>query len=188
MPLPRPDNNQPYVYQDQILPIQKLAGGVNKQIMNNLISQIKNMQSFYSRLLLVRVDINLYQSSGKNTLISKFMRQLVRSLESHYKSIIGYFWVREQTAPENNIHYHCFFILDGRKAKNSFGLKPHIERACYLSADISYYFPDNCNYVINRNDTNSLLLAIYRTSYLAKNNTKEFTPSGIKRYGYNRIN
>ncbi|MBB1427628.1 inovirus-type Gp2 protein [Shewanella sp. SG44-2] len=183
MPLPIPDNNQPYVYQDQILPIQKLKGGVNKKIMNKIISQINGMLTIYSRLLLVRVDIRLYQTNGKNTLIGKLMKQLVRALESHYKSKVGFFWVREQSTPKNNIHYHCFMMLDGRKAKNSFGLKPHFERACYLLADINYYFPDNCNYVINRNDINSLLLAIYRTSYLAKNHTKEFTPVGIRRFG-----
>ncbi|RTR38440.1 inovirus Gp2 family protein [Shewanella canadensis] len=183
MPLPIPDNNQPYVYQDQILPIQKLSGGVNKKIMNHIISQINRMLAIYSRLLLVRVDIRLYQSDGKNELIGDFMEQLTRSLESHYKSKVGYFWVREQKTPENNIHYHCFVILNGSKAKNSFGLKPYLERARYLVADINFYWPDNCNYVINRNDIKSLYSAIYRTSYLAKNHTKEFTPRKINRYG-----
>ena len=176
-----------YLYQGVLFPIQDLAFDVDKRIMDCMIDQLFAMLSLHSRLILIRFDLHLYEAPNDNQLISRFFKQVNQSLKTRYSSQSASFWVREQAPQNPNSHYHCYVILNGRKAKNSFGIKPFIERAQYLTANVSYYFPDNSDYVINRSDINSLLAAIYRISYLAKLDTKESTPKSARRYGQNRI-
>lgn len=177
-----PFNATEYEYLDYFWPVQKFDTGLNKDIMDSIFEKLLSMLELHPKVLMVCFEIHTYEATSNNKLISKLFKQLTNSLEKHYSSRMDYLWVREQTTAEGFCHYHCIVIIDAQKVRNSFGIKPHLDRACYLLVNVSYYFPTNCNYWVHYQDKDSFLSAIFRASYLAKNETKEYTPKGIRKF------
>jgi len=176
-----------YYYSDFEWQIMSIEEGINKKIMNKMFDQLATVINQHSKVFLVRFDVRLYVSSKTNILISKFRNLLNRKIQKKYNCKTGYIWVREQTLTAEHPHYHYAVFLNGHNIRKSFGLKPLIEHVCYLLVNISVYFPDNNSYMIKRDDLASIQQAIYRLSYLAKNQTKGFRAPQTSDYQTSRL-
>lgn len=161
--------------------------GSNQKLLKRIFNILDAFLSRHAKAYLIRFDVSLYDSLPHNKKISKFRSIVVKSLQSHYQSTVVFGWVREQNSTGDKCHYHCFVILNGHKANNSNITFEIAKRALALVVDINDFFPDNCDYMIERNSLSSLQAALFRLSYLAKNASKEGKPGAAKGYYFSRI-
>lgn len=178
------NNSKEYFFKNQIFEVMDFKDGIDNKIMDTIINTLLNSLEKYSKILMIRLDIHLKQHTPNNQILSKFKQYLVRHLLESYCCDVQFMWVREQTSHSNYPHYHCFVLLNQHKVKNSWSLKKSIEYAKFMTPNInSYeYYPENNAYILHRSDCTTIKEAVYRCSYLAKNTSKEYTPTRIKRY------
>ncbi len=158
--------------------------GLNQKILKRLLEQLFEMLDRYSKVLVVRFELNFYDNQSNNKTISKFRTNLTKKLKKKYGEDIGYIWVREQAT---RVHYHLAFFLNGHKAHKSFGISELVQRVCFSLPDLSPYFPDNNTYMLKRQKPETMTAAIFRLSYLAKNETKETRERGKINYQTSRL-
>lgn len=170
-----------FIYEERIIKVMRFKHGINKQIMNSMTNQLLENIEIYSKLLLVRFDVRTYSMTPNNNIISKFKKYALSYLANHYRTVAAFFWVREQTKNAEQAHYHCYVLVSGHKAK-AWGVNRQLIQARDMLPDMDIWFPENAGYLIRRNNPESLVVALYRISYLAKNYSKELTPRKVKRY------
>ncbi|MCL1078802.1 inovirus Gp2 family protein [Parashewanella spongiae] len=151
-----------------------------------MITQTLSALEKYSKIQLVRFDIRCYSETPQNKTISLLRKNILKFANQKYKSTAWFFWVREQTEFSDKAHYHCYLLLNGHKAKAG-GAWKLLEKAEYMQPDIDFWMPENPSYLLKRNDTEQLNLAIYRISYLAKNYSKQLTPKNVKTYQASKL-
>lgn len=143
-----------------------------KNIVNTIISDYEIMLSHYKRLLVARIDLHPNQYSSDNKSITQFLKQLQKSLEEKYKCKVIYHCAREQNASEIE-HYHLEVMLSAHKIAHSHRLQSLIKTMWEMHANGTVSFVENPYCIAYRGDKASLKSAIYRSSYLAKEHTKE---------------
>ena len=171
-----------YLYGDITFPAMDFIEGIDRKIMDSIISLLFDALNKYSKILMIRVDIQCYESLKDNQLITSFRKRFMTHLRKEFNSDVWFMWVREQTSNNANTHYHCFVILNNHKALNNWSIKTAVEHAECMEPNIRCWYPKANAYPVYRGDINSLSHAVYRASYLAKNSSKEFTPKKIKRF------
>ncbi|EKR4276252.1 inovirus-type Gp2 protein [Salmonella enterica] len=82
---------------------------------------IRHLQSRYSRLLVLRVDLswsNEHKSAITADMARKHRQQLFRNIQKNplFRHVLGTVWKLEY-APQRKFHYHMLFILNGNKAQ-----------------------------------------------------------------------
>lgn len=171
-----------YFYGDLIFPAMDFIEGIDRKIMDSIISLLFDALNKYSKILIVRIDLHSYEPLSDNQLITSFRKRFMAHLKRKFASDVWFTWVREQTSIDENTHYHCFVILNNHKALNSWSIREAVDYAEYMEPNIRCWYPEANSYSVYRGDINSLSQVVYRTSYLAKNSSKEFTPKKIKRF------
>ncbi|EAX5860701.1 inovirus-type Gp2 protein [Salmonella enterica] len=82
---------------------------------------IRHLQSRYSRLLVLRVDLS-WSNEHKSAITAddarKHRQQLFRNMQKNplFRHVLGTVWKLEY-APQRKFHYHMLFILNGNKAQ-----------------------------------------------------------------------
>lgn len=175
------------VLDNHIWKIMLFPEGLNRKVLNTLYRTLMAYVSWHSKVLVIRLDVSLYDSLPNNKTISKLRNYILKHLKSHYNSQAEFGWVREQNRYDDKCHYHCFVLLDGQKAKSSHIAFELAQKARELIIDINIHFPENCTYMILPNNLSSIQAALYRLSYLVKNVTKENNPAFAKGYYFGRI-
>ncbi|ENC6372253.1 inovirus Gp2 family protein [Aeromonas veronii] len=150
--------------------------GVGMYLVLNHESGSRILKTFFSKLKwLIQCDESERRYEGKR----------VHSTE------IRYVWAREQTADAPSPHYHMMIFLNrdayyklGSYASERMNLANKIRVAWHSAVydeNINLqdckkmglvHFPENAEYLIERNDTESLKKMLVRAAYLAKNETK----------------
>ncbi|UML94180.1 YagK/YfjJ domain-containing protein [Shewanella xiamenensis] len=146
--------------------------GLKKSIVNAIISDYEVMLSFYSRVLVCRIDLHPGQCSADNQLINQYLKKLTHLLTKHYDCKVLYHCAREQNTSEVE-HYHVELMLSGHKINHSEKLLLLAKSMWEQHSKGTVSFVDNPFCIVLRGDKSSLKEAIYRSSYLAKEHTKE---------------
>ena len=153
--------------------------------MKGIIQQLNVMTVNYSRVLVVRFDLHLYEFSDDNKLLSKFIKLLTTRIKKEYQfNDIGSVWCRE-LAREPQQHYHIALFLEGRKIRTPNNLYQKIKNTWLDIGGRSYHMAGY--HMVNRNDWQSKAEAIYHLSYLAKERGKGYRPPQTKDYGSSRL-
>lgn len=145
---------------------------LNKSIVNTIITDYEIMLSHYKRLLVARIDLHPNQYSEDNQSITQFLKQLQQLLQAQYQCKVIYHCAREQNTSEIE-HYHLEVMLSAHKIKHSYRLQSLIKAMWEMHANGTVSFVENPYCITYRGDKASLKSAIYRSSYLAKEHTKE---------------
>ncbi|HAS6021101.1 TPA: inovirus-type Gp2 protein [Vibrio vulnificus] len=182
--LPPNKRTEPFIFNEQIWQVMRFNEGMSSKIMRKIMEQLKALFSYYSKLLVIRIDFRSYMSTPNNKAMSSLMAKLTSRLKRRYRCNVGFVWVREQT--EGNPHYHAALILNGHKVNHSARVVRLVEELLEHDTTMGFYLPKNCYYLIHRNSTESQQAAVYRLSYLAKNATKGNRPSQTKDYATSR--
>lgn len=146
--------------------------GLNYNVVNKIISDYESMLSHYSKVFVCRIDLHPRKYSADNQCINQFLAKLVNNLNQQYKCKILYHCAREQSYSEKE-HYHVEIMLSGYKINFSEKLLSIIKVMWMQFTDGTVSFVDNPFCMVWRGNKASLKQAIYRSSYLAKEHTKE---------------
>ena len=178
------------IVNNQICPVNVNAEknlGLFKEILQRMTTQLENILSYHSKILLTRLDLRCNQNSNNNKHISKIISKIKQCLKRRYQlSRLGYVWVREQHTAYTP-HYHLVLMLDDHKVKNSWKLNQLFKHYWENRYDYgSVGFAKNADYNIKRSQAKPLTEAVKRMSYLAKINTKPIKQS-MRLFGCSRI-
>ncbi len=146
--------------------------GLIKSIINTIISDYEIMLSHYSRVLVARIDLHPSIYSADNQVIEQFLKQLTTLLTNQYQCKVLYHCAREQNT-SNIEHYHLEFMLSAHKINHSYRLLSLVKAMWEMHINGTVSFVDNPFCIVYRGNKASLKDAIYRSSYLAKEHTKE---------------
>ncbi|PKG55811.1 inovirus-type Gp2 protein [Shewanella sp. GutDb-MelDb] len=160
--------------------------GLNRKLLNSLYKTLTTYISWHSKVLMIRFDVSLYDSSPHNKTISKLRNYMLKQLNKHYNSKADFGWVREQNQFKDMCHYHCFILLDGQKVRSSHTSFNLTKKAQELIIDINIHFPKYCTYMLLPKSIKTIQAALYRLSYLSKKSTKKNNPALAKSYYFNR--
>lgn len=161
--------------------------GCYMEILEALKHEMDAMLGHYSRVLFVRLDIRQRDYSGDNSAMSEFCRKLKKHLSRHYQTNrIGHLWVREMEKAKRQ-HYHLVLMLDGHKVRHPSKLIRKVEAIAEGWDWPRPYTPQNCYYLIKRNDADTYAKAFYRASYLAKERGKGYKDSTANNYGRSNV-
>ncbi len=141
-------------------------------VINTIISDYEIMLSHYSRVFVVRIDLHPKHYSADNQAIKRFLKQLTTTLTNQYKSKVIYHCAREQNTSDRE-HYHLALMLSAHKIKHSERLQSLIKAMWEKHSGGTVAKVDNPYCIVFRGNKASLKHAIYRSSYLAKEHTKE---------------
>ncbi|AZG71752.1 YagK/YfjJ domain-containing protein [Shewanella livingstonensis] len=145
---------------------------LTKSIVHTIISDYEIMLSHYSKVLVARIDLHPNSYSVDNQTIKLFLQQISELLANKYLCKIIYHCAREQNTSDTE-HYHLEIMLSAHKIKHSSKLLKLIKAKWAIHANGTVSFVDNPFCIIFRGNKASLKEAVYRSSYLAKEHTKE---------------
>jgi hypothetical protein len=166
-------NSLLFAYKDHAYHVYKpKLKGLKKSFVNAIISDYEVMLSFYSRVLVCRIDLHPGQYSADNRLINQYLKELTQLLTRHYDCKVLYHCAREQNTSEVE-HYHVELMLSGHKINHSEKLLSLAKTMWEQHSKGTVSLVDNPFCIVLRGDKSSLKEAIYRSSYLAKEHTKE---------------
>lgn len=185
--LPSTTSTVDVVIEGHIWKVMSFPKGMNRPLLNKLYGTLSAFLSWHSKAYMIRFDISLYDSLPHNHKISKFRSIVIKALKSYYQSTAVFGWVREQNSTNDKCHYHCFVLLNGHKANSTNTTFNIVQHALALVVDINAYFPENCGYEIQRDSLTDRQRALFRLSYLAKNDSKNGKPSAAKGYYVSHI-
>lgn len=169
--------------------------GIYPEMLRPMIEQLFVMQAYHAKVLVVRfelkfVSVSCYGISTDaidNRVITRFRKSLFKKLKTRYRfSRIGYCWVREQ---EDSIspHYHFVLYLNGDRVRHP--QKVHeIGEQCWVNVvEGVYSIPENCYYMLLRNDQSNLAEVVNRIAYFAKGRGKGRKAIQTKNYSTSRL-
>lgn len=145
---------------------------LNKKMVNTIISDYEIMLSHYSRVFVVRIELHPNTYSADNKVIRQFLERLTTFLSGEYQSKVIYHCAREQDTAKQE-HYHLELMLSAHKINYSDRIQSLVEAMWEMHANGTVAFVDNPFCIVYRGDKASLKGAIYRSSYFAKEHTKE---------------
>lgn len=161
--------------------------GCYKAILEQIHSQLTAMQSFHSKVMVLRIDLHVDQYTADNLVLSRFLEKVKRRLTEHYKAKrVGYIWVREMEKAKKQ-HYHLALFIDGNKIQHPAKLIHWIEERWQSRGQPKPYTPQNCFYTLRRNDGRGFDAAFKRLSYLAKIRGKGYRNESVNDYSASRI-
>lgn len=167
------NNSTQFAYKDHCYHVYKPKTKVFiKKAVNTIISDYEIMLSHYSRVLVTRIDLHPSTYSVDNQVIKQFIEQLTNLLNSEYQSKVVYHCAREQSTSDIE-HYHLEVMLSAHKIKHPSRLLTLIKAMWKMHTNGTVSYVDNPFCIVKRGDKSSLKEAIYRSSYLAKEDTKE---------------
>jgi len=164
-----------------------------------MITQLEVCNKKFGRVLMVRVDLHTPSITGTHKYMSRFMDNLVKTLERKFKlgkHQVGYAWCAEFHGDGKGQHYHLALFLNGNTIRSTKLIKPIIHSLWahpaggYLSKfeteDQQSLKKKRHHMMIESKDT--LMEAVYWLSYLAKvrgklqrnKQTKDYSTSRIK--------
>ncbi|MEI6858656.1 MAG: inovirus-type Gp2 protein [Shewanella sp.] len=166
-------NSNLFAYKDHAYHVYKpKQKSLSKAIVNTIISDYEIMLSHYSRVLVARIDLHPHCYSADNQAIEQFLKQLEAFLTNEYQCKIVYHCAREQNTSDIE-HYHLELMLSGHRVKHSSRLLTLVKAMWEMYANGTVSFVDNPFCIVHRGNKASLKHPIYRSSYLAKEHTKE---------------
>lgn len=145
---------------------------LSKALINTIISDYEIMLSHYSRVFVVRIELHPKSYSEDNQAIMHFLKRLTTVLSSEYQSKVLYHCAREQETSDRE-HYHLEIMLSAHKVKHSERLLSITEAMWKMHSGGTVAKVDNPYCIVYRGDKTSIKPALYRSSYLAKQHTKE---------------
>lgn len=145
---------------------------LRKSIVNTIISDYEIMLSHYRKVLIARIDLHPNSYSADNKAINHFLKQLIELLASQYQCKVLYHCARERNISDTE-HYHLELMLSGHKINHSSKLLSLVKAIWEKSYNGTVSFVENPFCIAYRGNKASLKEAIYRSSYLAKEHTKE---------------
>ncbi|QQX79999.1 inovirus-type Gp2 protein [Shewanella sp. KX20019] len=145
---------------------------LNKKMVNTIISDYEIMLSHYSRVFVVRIELHPNTYSADNKVIRLFLERLITFLSGEYESKVIYHCAREQETSDLE-HYHLELMLSAHKINHSNRILSLVKAMWEMHANGTVSFVDNPFCIVHRGNKTSLKHAIYRSSYLAKEHTKE---------------
>lgn len=179
-------------------PTRELA--VYPAILERIYNQVLSLQSYYSRITIIRVDLHFPENHNtdhklENTLVSRYLKSLKVDLgssrwKSHKRFIHG--WVKENGKTHRS-HYHLFLgiqslqrVLGLISDAGHTGLWGLLESRWKTLSGGSVQF---CGYhVLEREDPSSLDDCFYHLSYLAKSRDKHFkTGETYRRFSFSSL-
>lgn len=161
--------------------------GCYQAILKPAKEQLDAMLSHYSRVLVFRLDLHVYDYTGSNDKVSKMLRQLKLWLKEKYDmEATGHLWVREVEKAKQQ-HYHFVIMLNGHKIRYPKKVIEWIESYWTLRNEPKPYTPRECYTMIKRNDQATYNKAFYRLSYLAKERSKGYKDKTANNYSTSRI-
>ncbi|WP_227006552.1 YagK/YfjJ domain-containing protein [Shewanella donghaensis] len=141
-------------------------------MVNTIISDYEIILSHYSRVFVTRIELHPNTYSADNKVIRQFLKQLTSFLSDEYQSKVIYHCAREQETSERE-HYHLELMLSAHKVNYSDRILSLVKAMWEMHANGTVAFVDNPYCIAHRGNKASLKHAIYRSSYLAKEHTKE---------------
>lgn len=163
-----------YEYKQQQQLIFYPSGGINKELLKRIYSQLDNMLSYYSKVTVIFLQLHQRRYTENNALLTKFFGLLKKRLSKHYGERIGHVWVRERHEAKAQ-HYHIAVMLNGHRCQKCYRVTQYAQQIWEMLGDKHFsYRVRNRLYRIERSEPNSELQAVRtRLSYLAKNSTKD---------------
>ncbi|MCH1926393.1 inovirus Gp2 family protein [Shewanella sp. C32] len=166
-------NHRIYAYKDHCYEVYrpKSKGLINK-VVKAIIADYEIMLSHYSRVLVARIDLHPKSFSPTNEAITQFLEQQVKKMREQYGCKVMYHCAREQET-SNREHYHVELMLSGHKIRHAHKLLSLLGIAWnqYSGGHTAQVPRPFC--LVYRGNKSSLRPAIYRSSYLAKEHSKE---------------
>jgi hypothetical protein len=167
------NNSNLFAYKDHAYHVFKPKHKpLNKCMVNTIISDYEIMLSHYKRIFVIRIDLHPNSYSADNQEIKQFLEQLTIFLSSEYESKVTYHCAREQDTSELE-HYHLELMLSAHKINHSNRILSLIKAMWKMHTAGKVAYVDNPYCIVYRGDKASLKGAIYRSSYFAKEHTKE---------------
>lgn len=161
--------------------------GCYVSILKSVKGQMDAMQSHYSRVLIIRLDLHMFDYSGDNKKLSRMMGRLTEWLRKKYSTArVGYVWVRE-TERAKSQHYHLALMIDGRALQYPVKVIEWVERYWQLRNEPKPFTPKNCYTMVERDKPETYQKAFYRLSYLAKSRGKGYKNVTANNYAVSRI-
>ena len=161
--------------------------GCYVSILKALKGQMDAMQSHYSRVHVIRLDLHMNDYSGDNEKISRMMGKLTEWIKKKYStSRVGYIWVREHEKAKSQ-HYHLAIMIDGRAIQYPAKVIEWVESYWQLRDEPKPFTPRNCYALMERDKPQTYQKAFYRISYLAKERGKGYKNPTANNYSVSRI-
>jgi protein GP2 len=161
--------------------------GCYREILSAIHDQLAAMLSHHSRAMVLRMDLHVERLTPDNLVLSRFLEKVKKRLSQHYKAKrMGYVWVREMEQAKKQ-HYHLALFIDGNKIQHPAKLIHWIDARWQARSHPKPFTPENCFYMIRRNDTRGFNTAFERLSYLAKIRGKSYRSKTVNDYSTSRI-
>lgn len=174
--------------------------GCYNEVLKLIEKTLENALSKHSRVLIVRFDLSFpkwMKETSSNKYISMFMQYLQRRLDTD-EIDPKYIWVREQSK-EKHQHYHVAMFVNGNRMRSPYRIHTYAKEIWgkVLNIDDGSGYVNECRrYRDGRRGTahyyickdkkdwrNTYESCFKRLSYLAKTNTKGYTPSRVRSIG-----
>ncbi|AQQ00636.1 hypothetical protein B0W48_12960 [Pseudoalteromonas aliena] len=169
--------------------IMNFEDGYYNEIVESTIKQLDTMLCYFSKVLVLRLDLRLKSYSANNKVMSQFSSCMLQKIKKIYGKV-AYIWVREK-AKASQQHYHIAYFLNGHKiaypSKLIDLLKVIWER---VSGGGSLSAIKNCFYQLSTNQEDfyeTFKEVLYRLSYLAKCYSKRRVSQSVKNYSSSRL-
>lgn len=180
------NNSQLFPYRNHAYHVYKPeTDSLNKSHLQRIISSYETMLSHYNTVFVLRIDLRPNQYSNSNIMVT-FLNRLHGYLTQHYKSKVMYHCAREIGKRASKEHYHLVLMLSAHKVRHSHKIQTLVQRLWSDFCGGSAVFVESPYCIVHRGNKASLKEAIYRSSYLAKNATKE-TKSKLRSFICNKL-
>jgi hypothetical protein len=168
------------------LPASKGGKGHYQPILASIVGQLDAMHSYHCKLLVIRLDVHLYDGTHDNKVLSDLMRRYRKWTTRKGYERLGYVWCREQETGKAQ-HYHLALILDASKTRHPHHHIEQIEHLWHTRELGSVYTPTNCYTVLKRGDKLAFQKLFNRLSYLGKVASKASRPMLTNDYSSSRF-
>lgn len=178
----------------------KYGQGLYSAILDRIYAQVLNLQSYYSRITIVRIDLHFPDSFDfGHKLENKFLSQYIKkvkidlgsSIWNEHKRIV-HGWVKEIGTSEKS-HYHLFFgfqtlhrnlgAISGDGHTGMWKLFEH-HWVRLTGGSVHLIKP----HFLKRDDKQIFEASFYHLSYLAKIRDKHFgTGESYRRFGFSKL-
>ncbi|MCL1095907.1 YagK/YfjJ domain-containing protein [Shewanella kaireitica] len=167
------NNSSLFTYKDHAYHVFKAKQkNLNKNMVSTIIYDYEIMLSHYKRVFVTRIELHPNAYSADNKIIKQFLAQLTTFLSDEYQSKVIYHCAREQETSERE-HYHLELMLSAHKVNYSDRILSLVKAMWKMHTTGTVAYVDNPFCIVYRGNKASLKHAIYRSSYLAKEHTKE---------------
>jgi len=199
------------IYSSESYPVLQYDGpnaGYHEEILNVIWDRFHYQLQKHSQILMLNLVVRYPQNlngivESDNSPLQYFIEEFKRKLQNHGFDP-AYIWVREQSASHMPPHWHVILILDANKIRyfdnlsecnhywslalqkyyNYYGDTTGLIHQCYANINSRVW---NKGVVIHRDNKAVLGECLKICSYLAKINSKQNTPPGVRKFGASQI-